>query len=235
MPNSAGIGPVNRLPPSFKLRTRPLILVSTPYHSPIGKSLVQLSLLRQSGPSVALYSAISAARSSDGAPASGAASQRGKSSWSRSLLSPPILMRQTAGMQPVSKLRSRCSSCRLSKPPSPAGIRPVNRLLLRDNRCRMPRLPNSAGSSPVSKLSLICKLCRFWRLPNCDGIVPANRLLSRFNNSRLERLPSSGGMAPANRLLWRVNRRRLDRLPSPAGSSPCSKLLPSANSTTRPS
>ena len=91
LPTSAGIGPdrpcwtyslrsLSHRPRSSRPTTRPEASVLTPYHSLSGASLNQFSLSTQFGPSVALYSATSAARSglwtviSDGSGAVGGGS-----------------------------------------------------------------------------------------------------------------------------------------------------------------
>ena len=54
LPNHAGISPLKALTARFRCVTRPLSLVWTPYHSPMGASLSQLALPSQFSPSVAL-------------------------------------------------------------------------------------------------------------------------------------------------------------------------------------
>ena len=52
-PSAAGIGPVNPLPGSTSLVTRPAAAVDTPNHSPSGADVFQLVLSVQPGPPVA--------------------------------------------------------------------------------------------------------------------------------------------------------------------------------------
>ena len=63
LPSAGGIGPLNAFSLSPSHRTRPAVLVATPYHSLSGASVFQLVLSVQLGPPVASYKASSAARS----------------------------------------------------------------------------------------------------------------------------------------------------------------------------
>ena len=66
LPTSFGISPTRLLSPRYSPMTRSSSSTSTPYQSPTGSSLSQLSFRNQSGPPVALYRAANASLSVSG-------------------------------------------------------------------------------------------------------------------------------------------------------------------------